>query len=224
MNISVIIPVSNIDKYLAEAIESVVEQRYPAKEIIVIDSGRSDDTTRISKAWESRIRVLYQPPMGISAARNLGISVSNCEYLSFLDADDIWTQEKLSLQKQIFDENPGTDMVFGQIRQFISPELSKEQMAPLRQELEQMAGYSAGTLLISKEKFLQAGLFNESLKIGEFIDWFIRARALFPAIHMCPEVIMKRRIHLDNTGTQLRNERTDFTKVLRAKLAMQRKK
>jgi glycosyltransferase involved in cell wall biosynthesis len=224
MEISVIIPVNNIDKYLAEAIESVVEQRYSAKEIIVIDSGNTEDSSRVAFAWRSQIRLYHQPPLGISAARNFGVSLAECQYIAFLDADDLWTPDKLLLQKQIFDDHPETDMVFGQVQQFNSPEISRDKVAPLRQDLEQIAGYTAGTLLISKEKFLKAGLFNESLKIGEFIDWYVRAKERFPSILMCSEVIMKRRIHLANTGILLRNERNDFTRVLRAKLAMQRNK
>lgn len=120
--VSVIISVYNGERYLAEAIDSVLAQTYQDFELILIDDGSTDRTKEIIQSYPT-IRYFYQENQGVAAARNLGVAQSRGDYLTFLDADDLWLPEKLALQIEAFAGNPHLDIVTGHIQQFVSPEI-----------------------------------------------------------------------------------------------------
>ncbi len=221
-NISVIIPVYNGAKYLAEAIESVLAQVLAPAEIIVVNDGSTDRSLEIACQFLPRITIVSQENKGAGAARNTGIGVATGRYLAFLDADDLWTPEKLMIQRSFLEGQPGTDMVFGTVVQFISPELPAKHLENLRKEMETMPGYSHGAMLIEKAKFMPVGPFNEQLEIGEFIDWFGRARHLGLTHHIVNDIVLKRRIHNQNMGIYKRGHLKDYTAILRDAIARKR--
>ena len=97
-SISVIITTFNNEKYLRGAIQSVLRQTYKPYEVIVVDDGSKDNTRSIITEFDGKIRYLFQENRGPSAARNLGIGEAKCEFIAFLDADDVWDENKLQLQ------------------------------------------------------------------------------------------------------------------------------
>lgn len=223
-DISVIIPVYNTEKYLAQAIESVLTQTVKPAEIIVVDDGSTDGSVNIALQFGDEIRVLkLGENCGAPAARNYGIGQASGEYLAFLDADDLWTPDKLKNQLSYLLKNPETDMVFGMVEQFISPELSDEHQNNLRSELKKMAALVAGGMLITKQLFLKVGLFNDKLEVGEFIDWFSRAKDMGLSYHVENDIILKRRIHTTNMGISKKQNLKDYTSLLREALARKRK-
>jgi len=119
--VSVIIPVYNCERYLAEAIESVIIQNYRPIEIIVIDDGSTDGSADVAKKFGQAARYCFLQHSGISAARNRGIDLAHGTFIAFLDADDIWVQNKLALQMAVFGKKPDLDMVFGLLKHFRSP-------------------------------------------------------------------------------------------------------
>src|SRR5262245_16865951 len=125
-SISVIIPVYNGERYLAEALVSVLAQTHPPTEIIVVDDGSTDTTAQIAQRYAPRIHYHFRPRgavSGAAAARNHGAYLAQGDYLAFLDADDVWLPDKLRLQMAAFAHDPALDQVFGHVQQFISPEL-----------------------------------------------------------------------------------------------------
>ena len=101
--VSIIMPVFNGDRYLAQTIESVISQTYSNWEMILVDDGSTDSTPAVIDQYTSlhpRIRGirLESPSGGPALPRNKGLSVAKGEYIAFLDADDVWAQEKLSVQ------------------------------------------------------------------------------------------------------------------------------
>lgn len=91
MKVSVIVPVYNCEKYLDLCLESIVTQTYHDLEIIIIDDGSTDNSTKIVDKFQhrdSRIKVIRTSNHGVSAARNLGLKLSKGEYISFVDSDD----------------------------------------------------------------------------------------------------------------------------------------
>jgi glycosyltransferase involved in cell wall biosynthesis len=106
-DISVIIPAYNAEKYLAEAIESALNQTRPAKEIIVVDDASTDRTVEIARSFGDRVTVLQNAVnSGPGYSRNAGVAASTGEYLAFLDADDKWWPEHLSVLADILDSFP----------------------------------------------------------------------------------------------------------------------
>ena len=96
--VSVIIPTYNRSKYVTKAIDSVLGQTYKDYEIIVVDDGSTDNTKEVLKPYTDRIKYLYQENTGVSAARNAGIRAAGGQWIAFLDSDDEWLPEKLSIQ------------------------------------------------------------------------------------------------------------------------------
>ena len=105
--ISAIIPVYNGEKTIRETIESVLNQTWCDFELIVINDGSEDSTLDIiSTISDSRIKVFSYPNAGLAASRNRGIFHASGEYIAFLDADDLWTPNKLEAQWRALQENP----------------------------------------------------------------------------------------------------------------------
>jgi glycosyltransferase involved in cell wall biosynthesis len=224
-DVSVILPVFDGELYLAEAIESVLAQTHPPQEIIVVDDGSTDGSSRIAQKYaerQSNVRCFRQPNRGIGSARNHGVSEARGDYLAFLDADDLWPADRLALQRAVFDQTPGVDLVFGHVTQFVSPDLSDEERREILCPSDPMPGYLATTLLVPQGVFHRVGLFDTALRIGEFLDWYLRATELQLRAIMLPDVIMQRRIHTRNQGRRHREARTDYTRALKAALDRRR--
>jgi len=109
--VSVIIPTYNCDRYIAEAVESVLNQKnFDDYEIIVIDDGSQDNTEAVLKAYE-KVNYVYQKNQGVALARNHGIELAKGELIAFLDADDYFLRGKLAAQVRIFEEQPELGIV-----------------------------------------------------------------------------------------------------------------
>jgi glycosyltransferase involved in cell wall biosynthesis len=226
--VSVIIPAYNRERYLAETIGSVFAQAYRPIEIIVVDDGSTDGTADVARHFSEVVRYFSQPNSGCGAALNTGVEKAEGAYLSFLGSDDLWTEKKLTLQMKVLNSAPETDMVFGHVSHFYSPDLGQRERERFLCPTEKMPGYHAGTMLIRRESFLCVGLFNASYQTGEFLDWYSRAKEKSLREVMLPDVVMKRRIHSSNLGIVKKNMQTedtqaDYIRVLKAALDRRRK-
>ncbi len=221
--ISVIIPLYNAEKYLSQALESVLIQQPHPYEIIVVDDCSTDGSVEVAEKFTDKVTLIRRDSnKGCGAARNLGIKHATGDFLAFLDADDLWSNNKLITQLTFLLDNPDADIVFGQVEQFISPELSSDHKNKLRAELTKMPGFLAGGMLIRNETFTRVGLFDEKLELGEFIDWYSRAKDIGLKIHVSDDVVLKRRIHTNNMGVYKKQHLKDYTSVLRAALERKR--
>lgn len=216
--ISVIIPVYNCDRYLSEAIKSVLNQTYKSLEIIIVDDGSTDKSAEIAKSFGDVIRYEFQSNSGLGATRNKGVELAKGDYLTFLDADDLWTENKLQLQIEAFNHNATLDMVFGNVQQFISPELLEELKAKIDLSLEFFKGYLAGTMMIKKESFNRVGYFSNNWELGEFIDWYLKAQEKKLQTLILPEILLKRRIHDTNMGIKKKDKLQDYVKIIKVSL------
>jgi glycosyltransferase involved in cell wall biosynthesis len=222
--VSVIIPVYNNEKYLGEAIESVLGQTYRSFELIVVNDGSTDNSAAIAKSYASQLRYYYQDNSGVGAALNRGVELSRGNFLSFLDADDIWKKDKLMHQIETFDNNPDVDMIFGQVEQFFSSELDENQKKRVRIPARVAGGFFKGCMLIKRDSFFRVGLFDTRWTLGDFIDWYSRAKEEELKSIMLNEIVLLRRIHANNTGIRKRNLRPEFARILKASLDRQRRK
>jgi glycosyltransferase involved in cell wall biosynthesis len=222
--ISVIIPAFNAAVFLAEAIESALGQTLPPREVIVVDDGSTDATAEVAQRFAPRTRYAYQANQGIGAARNLGVALATGELLSFLDADDRWSPDKLALQASALAAESDIDLVFGHVRQVPQERWAELAGRPAPPGEPVYAGVSAGTLLTRREAFERVGPFRTVGKFGEFLDWYARAQEFGLRHRMLPEVVLWRRLHDSNQGVRERQALTDYAVVLKAALDRRRGK
>ena len=213
--VSVVIPVYNGERYLAEAIRSVLQQTYPPHEVIVADDGSTDRSGEIAQGFGPPVRYDYRPhrPVGgAAAARNRGAELAEGELLAFLDADNLWLPHKLAQQLEAI--HGDNDMVFGQVRQFISPDV--EESVHIEYPVEPVPGLAPITLLMGRATFLATGLFDPHWEVGEFIDWYVRAGERGLKTVMLPEVVALRRLHRANQGILKRDMRAEYVRIVKA--------
>jgi len=220
--VSVIIPVFNGKKYLGEAIDSVFSQTCPVGEILIVDDGSTDGTAQVARAFGDRVRYFHQMNGGIGAARNRGVDMAEGNFLAFLDADDLWEPHKLAMQMAALEEDGSLDAVFGHVVQFITPEMDESERSGIFCPAAPAAGYVAGTMLIRRDFFCRVGKFSTDLKVGEFIDWYARAREEGISYRMLPDVVARRRLHGNNTTVRERHAQPDYVHILKASLDRRR--
>ncbi len=110
--ISIVIPVHNRSWSIKRAVDSVLSQSLPPREIIVVDDGSMDGVKEILKCYGDRIILIsHAENRGVSAARNRGIRASTCEWIAFLDSDDEWLKDKLSRHVDYLRKNPFLEIV-----------------------------------------------------------------------------------------------------------------
>src|SRR5258708_19705620 len=128
--VSVLIDTYNHERFIEEAIQSVLSQDFPAseREILVVDDGSTDRTPEILRKFASQIRILRKPNGGQASAFNLGIPQCRGEIVAFLDGDDWWAPKKLSSVLEAFPSHPPTGLIVHSITQVL-------QRAPQRAEL-----------------------------------------------------------------------------------------
>ena len=103
--ISIIIPAYNVEKYIVETINSVLNQTFTDWELIIVDDGSKDNTAEIVKQFcekDNRISYYFKKNSGVSDTRNLGMSKAKGEYIALLDADDLWNNNKLNEVNKVF--------------------------------------------------------------------------------------------------------------------------
>src|SRR6056297_1274604 len=95
--ITVVLPTFNRSKFLQESIESVLNQTYCNYELIIVDDGSTDNTSKILSKYNNidKIKIFSQKNNGVSAARNKGIKEATFDWIAFIDSDDIWLPTKL---------------------------------------------------------------------------------------------------------------------------------
>jgi glycosyltransferase involved in cell wall biosynthesis len=212
--VSVLICVRNGERYLRAAIESALAQTVPPHEVIVIDDGSSDGSAAVARSFDGGVRLIQQRPLGIGPARNTALDAATGDFAGYLDADDLWDPRRLEVQLAAFERDPSLDLVFGHIRHFadrVPDELSEPQAAPY-----------GGTLLLRRAAAERVGPFPTDVRVGEFLDWILRARDLGLREAMVPDVVLLRRQHAANITRREEAPFGDFARLLKASIDRRR--
>lgn len=192
--VSVVMPAFNAEVFLSEAIESILGQRYRPLEIVLVDDGSTDQTAEIAASFGvPEIRYVRQQNRGAAGATNTGISHARGTLISFLNADDVWTPDRLGLQVSLAREHPEVDIVLGHLkRMWRRPGRLDYSFTGLELAL------SLQSCLCRRPVFQKVGLFDEDLRYCFDWDWFFRARELGVTFFTHPEVTNYYRRHDDN--------------------------
>ena len=198
--VSVIITTCNRRRFLEEALGSVLHQDYRDLEIIVVDDGSTDGSWEAARGLP--VRYEWKENGGVSSARNLGIRAALGDYLAFLDVDDLWKKDKLSVQMAA--------MEAGDYRISYTDEIWLRNGRRLNQKKKhrKYSGYiyehclplciiSPSSAVIKREIFENVGLFDESLPVCEDYDMWLRVACRYPVLFIPSPLIIKRGGHAD---------------------------
>ncbi len=198
--VSIIITTYNRRSYLKAAVESVLAQDYPDKEVIVVDDGSTDDSAE--EVSPLPIRYVWKENGGISSARNRGISLAQGDFIAFLDVDDLWKKGKLSMQMRAMEEGQRlisyTDEIWIRNGKRLNQKFRHRKHSGLIYEYcLPLCIISPSSALVSRAIFEDVGLFDETLPVCEDYDMWLRITCRYPVLFLDKPLIIKRGGHPD---------------------------
>lgn len=222
--VNCIIPVFNGALYLAPAIESVLVQSEGRVEIVVVDDGSTDETATVAQSFGHDIRYVHQENAGPATAINHGWRVSSCPFITVLDADDLWTADRLARQLAHFDEQPSLEISLGNVLNFWEEELQEEADKFSGHRLsEPIAAFSVSAMLARRSLLDSVGMLNVDRRHSFSTDWFVRARERSVVLEQLPNVVLHRRLHPKNRSRQFAGRsRNEYLDLLRQSLNRKR--
>ena len=222
--VSCIIPLYNGERFLREAIESVLAQHHRPIEIIVADDGSTDGSWSILADYAASVRIVSQSTSGPAATRNLGLRAAQGEFVAFLDADDLWHPRKLELQMARFTVRSDLEACVTLAQLFWTDEASAEaERYRDHPRAQPLPGYATTTLLARRHVFDVVGEFRTELWFGDATDWFVRASEAGVVLELLPEVLTYHRMHGDNlTRRRSRESRDEFLRIVKDSLERRR--
>jgi glycosyltransferase involved in cell wall biosynthesis len=197
--IDVIIPVFNREATIKRAIESVLAQSYQHFNLYVVNDGSTDATENLMTPFliNKNVHLLRQENKGVSAARNLGIRTGTAEWIAFLDSDDEWLPEKLSLQVHFLNHNRNIRFVHSNeiwirngVRVNPKQKFDKSNQEIFKRSLETCL-ISPSTVILRRELLNQHNLFDESFEICEDYDLWLKILAT-DEIGFVPDFLVKK--------------------------------
>jgi len=220
--VSVIIPVYNGEKFLEEAIRSVIDQDYSSWELLIVDDGSTDTTASIAGKFAADIRVKYyfQDNAGVSSARNNGVRNATGDFFAFMDADDVWLGSNLLEKVNYLVNNPNVGLVHSHteiinessVRTGIVKE-GKEGWLLDELLLWQNTSINApSSILIRKEVMTAVGVFDEELSTAADQDFYFRIAQKY-AIGNIQKVLVLYRTHPNNMSSVISRMETDHLGV-----------
>lgn len=219
--VSVVIATYNHAHFLAEAIQSVLDQTYQDFELLVVDDGSTDDTRQVMAGFaDSRLHYFYQENRGYSAARNRAIRASSGVYIALLDADDLWLAHKLEVQAAYLDRHPEVGLVHGSYYR-----MDKEgcilsvcrQRPPLSESvfkhLLRRNFIGTPTVVVRKRCLDQLGLFDESLRTTADWDLWLRLSRRHQISYL-DQILAKYRLHDQNIHKDMERKTRNRFRIL----------
>lgn len=195
--VSVIVPSYNGARFLPEAIQSILAQRYPALQIIIVNDGSTDDTDEVVGRLPAPVRYIkHDRRKGPAEARNRGIRDAIGEYIAFLDVDDLWPEDNLRRLVDHLLDRPELDIVhgYGHLMR-LQPESGRYEFYGNPRE-----GFLfyIGAGLYRRRVFDAVGLFDSNLEFGEDTDFYNRAHELDRPVERLDEITLHVRRHDKN--------------------------
>lgn len=205
MKISVIIPVYNGARYLAETLDSVFAQTLAPHEVIIVDDGSTDESPAILRSFGDRLRVFRQTNQGVAAARNAGLVQVTGDAIAFIDQDDLWPQDRNRIMAEALAANPNVGLVLGQVAMLNQVTVARNLPINMTTAPREML---VGSFLIRPSVFATVGNFNTGVGYSDDTDFLMRRGEHGIATLYLDIVALIYRLHDHNTS--LNNETTQF--------------
>jgi glycosyltransferase involved in cell wall biosynthesis len=223
--VSVVIPVYNGERYLAECLDSVFSQTWPSIETIVVDDGSTDRSVEIASK-DSRVRLIRQSNRDVSAARNAGIQAAKGEFIALFDYDDLWLPEKIEKQMECFDRNPDAALVFTDIVKFDDEGRTRHAKDRHRwavrlngprafASLARKNPILPSAVMARRESLSRAGLFDERFRTCGDYEMWLRMAGMGMRFVYLGLPLTRYRVHSSNTGRKIEVMHEDRLRAVR---------
>lgn len=221
--VSVVIPVFNGERFLSQAIHSVLQQNWSPSEVIVIDDGSTDRSADIAEGFGSAVTCIRRPHCGLAASRNAGILSAKHPYILPFDSDDVMCDNSITVRIDYLRRHPECEILIGWLDNFADFDHETSKTEGFAVPTGPKQGHVAGTSLIRRSVFEKIGDFDESIKVRADFEWIVRCRQNDINIHHIENLLIKRRIHGKNHSMQVDQESiTAQLRVLKASLDRKR--
>ncbi|MEA3412233.1 MAG: glycosyltransferase family A protein [Pseudomonadota bacterium] len=222
--VSCIVPAFNSERYLAEAIDSILAQTYQPIEVIVVDDGSVDGTSDIARCYGPPVRLVTKSTQGPAATRNLGLHIARGTFVAFLDADDLWHREKLALQMARFETRPELEVSVTHAQMFWIDALENEARTyDDTTRTGAIPGYATTTVLARRSLFERIGDFDTGLWFSDATDWFVRVTEAGAVLELMDDVLVYHRMHERNL-TRRRSDASRDEFLMIAKRVLDRRR
>ncbi|AWV99995.1 glycosyltransferase family 2 protein [Arcticibacterium luteifluviistationis] len=219
--VSVIIPLFNGEKYIEEAINSVLRQSFRDLELIIVDNGSTDGSRLIADKFEDKIKLFIESKKGVATARNLGIKHAQGEYIAFLDQDDYFLPTAIEQLYDVINQSEHL-AVMGKTHYLFETQASRKRWPQINEE-----GILFSTLLgacvFKKELFEKLGYLLENPEISDDVEWFYRLDQKGIEIQKVDSVTLTYRQHDNNTTSSQEYTQGVILKLLKHTLDQRRK-
>jgi glycosyltransferase involved in cell wall biosynthesis len=198
--VSILMPAFNAEKWIADTIKSAIGQTWQRKEIIIVDDGSTDRTLQIARQFASQeVVVVTQENQGASAARNKAFSISQGEYIQWLDADDLLSSEKIARQMAVAETCQDSRVVLSSAWGRFLSRVRRAQFIPTRlwcdlspaewmiRKMSENLFMQTATWLVSREASSTAGPWNAQLYVDNDGEYFARVVIASHGIRFVPE-------------------------------------
>jgi hypothetical protein len=201
--ISVVMVVCNVDRFLSQSIESILDQSFREFEFIIVDFGSTDRSNSIISSYvtkDKRIKLHVIPHCGLAEARNAGCSLAQGRYIAVMDADDIAVRDRLKWQVNFMEKHPEVGVVGGAIEFIDATGNVLEKMSypledgQIKSALLQYSPFCQPTVLIRKEDFVSAGGYRAAFASAEDYDLWLRMAELRQMANL-GSVVLRYRVH-----------------------------
>jgi glycosyltransferase involved in cell wall biosynthesis len=218
--ISVVIPVYQGERFVAQAIETALAQDRAPDEVIVVDDGSTDGSGQIARAHP--VTYIRQANAGVATARNAGLEAATGDYIAMLDQDDVWEPHKLRVQLACLQEHPDVGWVTCRTRWLLEPGTQMPPWARPEWFEEPQYAFITSAMLARRRTFEAVGGFDTSYVQGSDTDWLVRARDAGVPKTTIEEVLVHRRLHGANNSYDLETGSSEMARILKSSLDRRR--
>ncbi|MFX1739941.1 glycosyltransferase family 2 protein [Paraburkholderia sp. A1RI_3L] len=208
--VSVVIPAYNRAKFIGEAVESILRQTFTRIELVIVDDGSTDETSRVAvdaARWDPRVRIVrLERNLGVSAALNVGFRTSRGRFIARLDSDDVAAPERIDMQLNAFHANDRLVAVGSHMEQFggVPRQLIRFPLSDSRIKAHLVAAanhLSGGAMMVRRDFVEQHGIsFDETLRVAEDYDYLVSIMEKGGNFSNVDSTLISYRVYSDNTS------------------------
>ena len=224
--VSVIMPTYNSAQYLSDAIRSTLDQSYGDFELVVVDDGSTDETTKIlGSVSDSRLHVVSLPRnSGLAAARNAGLEVSRGELIAWLDSDDMSRRDRLARQVSVLRRRPEVGLCGSWVKTFGDSSVKTwrypRRAGVLASRMLFDDPFATSSVMVRRQAIVEAGGFDESFAPAEDYDLWERLSQGWQLVNV-PRFLTSYRLHESQTSVRLHDRQAEAVRRIQARQLQQ---